>query len=85
MDKYAETKAILNDMASVKMRMNSHKGNIEEKTDKDIVLLLDEEVRELAQALDKGDMMEILQEAADVQNFLLALVHQQIQQYRSRK
>ena len=85
MDKYEETKKILNDMASVKMAMNSHKGNIEDKPDTGILAMLRGEVAELREAVAKGDLMDILQEAADVQNFLLAIVHQQIQQYRGRK
>lgn len=84
-DKYEETKRILNDMASVKMAMNSHKGNIEDAYVGDIVKMMTDEIQELVEALDKGNIMDILQEAADVQNFLLAVVHQQIQKYRSRK
>ncbi|AZS06525.1 nucleotide pyrophosphohydrolase [Alteromonas phage ZP6] len=85
MDKYEETKRILNDMASVKMAMNSHKGDIEDKPDAELIAMLKGEVHELSRAVAKGDLMDILQEAADVQNFLLAIVHQQIQRYRGRK
>lgn len=85
MDKYCETKRILNDMASVKMAMNSHKGNIEDKADTEILSMLKGEVSELREAVAKGDLMDILQEAADVQNFLLAIAHQQISKYRGRK
>lgn len=85
MDRYAETKQILNDMASVKMAMNSHKGRIEDQYVGDIVKMLNDEISELVDALDKGDLMDVLQEAADVQNFLLAITHQQINKYRNRK
>lgn len=85
MDKYEETKRILNDMASVKMAMNSHKGDIEELNSSRLIEHMRSEVAELTEAVESGDLMEILQEAADVQNFLLAIVHKQVQQYRGRK
>lgn len=85
MDKYAETKQILNDMASVKMAMNSHKGNIEDVNPSAIMDLLREEIEELQVAVESGDLMAVLQEAADTQNFVIALAYQQIEQYRSRK
>jgi NTP pyrophosphatase (non-canonical NTP hydrolase) len=85
MDKYTETKQILNDMASIKMAMNSHKGNIEDIHPSTIIKLMGEEVAELSEAIAEQELMQILQEAADVQNFLLALVHQQIHLYRNRK
>jgi NTP pyrophosphatase (non-canonical NTP hydrolase) len=85
MDKYEETKRILNDMASVKMAMNSHKGNIEDIDEVRLVTMLKAEVTELEEAIQSGDLMQILQEAADVQNFLLGVVHQQVDNYRRRK
>lgn len=85
MDKYAETKQILNDMASVKMGMNSHKGEIESVHPAELFVKMMSEVRELEDAVKDQDLMNILQEAADVQNFLVAIVHQQIRTYRNRK
>lgn len=85
MDKYLETKTILNDMASVKMAMNAHKGNIEDVHPTEIIKMMRSEVDELQEAVNDKDLMNILQEAADVQNFLLAVVHQQIHLYRNRK
>jgi NTP pyrophosphatase (non-canonical NTP hydrolase) len=85
MDKYSETKTIVNNMAKVKMAMNAHKGNIEDAYVGDIIKMLTDEIGELVGALDKGDFVSILQEIADAQNFLTAIAHQQIAKYRIRK
>lgn len=85
MDRYHETKQILNDMASVKMSMNSHKGVIEDCDREMIMTALCDEVHELKKALEGNSLMSVIEEAADVQNFLVALVQQQVSQYRSRK
>lgn len=85
MSRYSEAQAIINKMAEVKMTMNAHKGNIEDGKPLDILKLMDGEVAELAEAVEQGNMMHIIEEAADVQNFLLALVQQQLNAYRSRK
>lgn len=85
MDKYGETRQVINKMAEVKMMMNNHKGNIEDVPSHKIRELLQGEVNELHEAVCDGDLMHIIEEAADVQNFLTALVYQQIQTYRGRK
>ena len=82
---YSEAQAIINKMAEVKMTMNAHKGKIEENSPATLGVCLTEEVHELEQAVKEGDMIHIIEEAADVQNFLLALVQQQLNKYRSRK
>ena len=51
MDRYAETKQIINDMASVKMAMNSHKKLIENNTPLELMTMLDGEVEELHEAV----------------------------------
>lgn len=84
-NKYEETVEILNNMAKVKMAMNSHKGDIEVVEPIEILRQTFEELKELEQAMSEKDLMHIIEEAADVQNFLIAVVHQQIQRYRSRK
>jgi transcriptional/translational regulatory protein YebC/TACO1 len=83
-NKYTETVSILNDMASVKMAMNAHKGEIEDVHPSKIIELLRREVDELETAIDHKKFIDVVEEAADVQNFLVALVHQQIIKYRSR-
>tara|TARA_R110001606_G_C15052987_1_gene613754 strand:+ start:236 stop:508 length:273 start_codon:yes stop_codon:yes gene_type:complete len=85
LDNYAETKQIINDMASVKMAMNSHKGKIENAEAGEILALMQHEMDELREAINSASLMDILQEAADVQNFLVALIQQQVIKYRSRK
>jgi hypothetical protein len=85
MDKYAETKQVISDMAAVKMAMNSHKGNIEDLTHLQAVQAIRGEVEELEEALEEGGMLQVIEEAADIMNFLIATVHQQIHLYRTRK
>lgn len=84
-NKYAETIEILNNMAKVKMAMNAHKGDIEVVDPMVILQQTFNELKELEEAMGDKDLMHIIEEAADVQNFLIAVVHQQIQRYRSRK
>ena len=85
MTNYEETINILNNMAKVKMAMNSHKGSIE--SGKSLVILQQtfDELKELEEAMKEENLMHIIEEAADVQNFLIAVVHQQIERYGSRK
>lgn len=85
MDRYEETKEVLNNMATVKMTMNDHKGNIEECADAQLLDMLRGEIEELEQAVQNESMIEIIEEAADVMNFLVALVHKQLTIYRERK
>ena len=42
-------------------------------------------VAELVDAADEDDLRHVIEEAADVHNFLVALVHQAIARYRGRK
>ena len=86
MTDYSEVQQIVSDMAKVKMAMNSHKGKIEKSSSRSLIGLLKQEVEELEQTLlSEEDLMHVIEEAADVQNFLLAIVHQQVIKYRSRK
>lgn len=84
-EKYDEIHRIIANQAGVKMRMNSHKGNIEDCDPEHLLDKMEEELDELRQAIKKGDMMNILEESGDVFNFLVALVHQQVTLYRMRK
>ena len=85
MDKYAETKEILSNMAAVKMDMNSHKQKIESWEPNALLEMLRSEVEELEEAVSKGSILGVIEESADVMNFLVALTHQQINVYRNRK
>lgn len=69
-------------MASAKLVMNSHKGNIEDLSKEQIMNLLRGEVQELQEA---ADLMHTIEEAADVYNFLMAIVHKKVLEYRGRK
>lgn len=82
MDKYADARSVIENMANVKLAMNSHKGNIEDMDEGDIIVKLRQEVQELD---DSASLLNAIEEAADCYNFLLALVHKKTQQYRNRK
>lgn len=83
--KYDDANDVIKSMAEVKMVMNSHKGAIEDKTPEALVGLLRQEVEELGEAVEEGNLLHIIEEAADVHNFLVALIQQQIDKYRTRK
>jgi hypothetical protein len=85
MEKYDETLAVINKMAMVKMHMNAHKGAIENVSAGNLMQLMQKEIDELDQAVVDQDIMHIIEEAADVMYFLVALTYQQINEYRSRK
>jgi hypothetical protein len=82
---YADAVDAINAMASVKMAMNRHKGRIEDVPTGKLIRALKDEVIELSEIIDGGDMVHIIEEAADIQNFLIGIVQQQIQKYRERK
>ena len=82
---YDDAHSVIRDMANVKMTMNSHKGVIEDVNQTALMQMLRHEVKELAEALEEGNLLHIIEEAADVNNFLVALVQQQINKYRNRK
>jgi NTP pyrophosphatase (non-canonical NTP hydrolase) len=84
-DPYEETKDLIAHMAAVKMRMNSHKALIEENSSEWLMQKLREEIEEFQQAIDGEGYMNILEEAADIHNYVMAIVHQQVHKYRNRK
>jgi len=85
MNKYAEATEVINKMAEVKMMMNAHKGNIEDVESHMLLDAMANEMEELAEGIRSGDMINIIEEAADIHNFLIGLVQQQLDRYRSRK
>jgi hypothetical protein len=54
-----------------KLGVKSHKGKWENMTQQECLRLLREEVDELTEAIARGNMVEIMLEAADVANFAL--------------
>lgn len=84
-DKYAQTKELMDAMAHVKMLMNSHKHQIEENDTEFLLDKLAEEVAELKEAVHTGNYMHIIEEAADIHNYLVGLVHKEIGRYQIRK
>ncbi len=85
MDKYDEVHDIIIRMAGAKMRLNAHKGKIEDVDPEKLFNMLQGEMTELGEAMTEADIMHIIEEAGDVFNFLVGVVHQQITLYRMRK
>lgn len=84
-DKYTETKELMNHMSHVKMMMNQHKGDIEDCNVQLLLSKISEEIDELNTAIAEENYLSIIEEASDIQNYLVAIVHQQIRDYRNRK
>lgn len=82
---FEEARDVLNHMAHVKMVMNSHKGDITKVPNPELTAGLANEVAELRAALDESDLTHVIEEAADVMNFTLAIVQQALNNYRGRK
>ena len=85
MDEYTETKKVIMAMAEAKMELNSHKGRIEDVDPLELYGMLKGEVNELGEAMQDADIMHIIEEAGDVFNYLVGVVHQQVTLYRMRK
>lgn len=58
-----------------KLQRNDHKGGWAETPNRVLFDRLEDEVKELADALARGNYLEIMLEAADVANFALMLAH----------
>jgi len=84
-DKYDDVHDIIIKTAGAKMRLNSHKGQIEDAEPEKLMAMLKGEIAELEEAMTEADIMHIIEEAGDVFNFLVGVVHQQITLYRMRK
>ena len=84
-DKYDDVHDIIIKTAGAKMRLNSHKGQIEDAEPDKLMSMLKGEITELEEAMTEADIMHIIEEAGDVFNFLVGVVHQQITLYRMRK
>lgn len=85
---FEEARDVLNHMAHLKMSMNSHKGDIVDfaKNKEALEDAMSDELHELFAAIqNEADLMHIIEEAADVQNYLLAAVQRAIIDYRTRK
>ena len=85
LNKYDETYDVLVNMAKAKMVMNSHKGDIEDMDTDMLIELAKGELDELKEAIDNGSIINTIEEAADVANFVVAAVHRAMMIYRGRK
>ncbi len=85
MDEYEEVHDIIIRMAGAKMGLNKHKGRIEDAEPDKLFSALQSEMIELGEAMAEADIMHVIEEAGDVFNFLVGVVHQQITLYRMRK
>lgn len=86
MDDYKDTQAVIENMARVKRVMNSHKGAIEEESYEVLIKMLFDEWEELEHAINaESSLIHVIEEAADIYNFLMAVVHKKVIEYRGRK
>lgn len=84
-DRYDDAFEAIKLVAKAKMVMNYHKGDIASCPTDVLINSLSSEIAELQDAVAGEDIMHVIEEAADVFNFLVALTHQQIEKYRHRK
>ncbi len=84
--KYDDTYDVVVTMAKIKMKMNSHKGDIESCAFDELIRLAGEELIELEQAIIASDnQLHVIEEVADTLNFTVAAAHKAIESYRTRK
>lgn len=83
--KYDGTMQMICDAAKFKMALNSHKGDIEQLSIGQSVLLCQKELEELLEADDNDDYEAVLVEVADAFNFLVGIAHFAVNEYRRRK
>lgn len=83
--KYDEAYEITVMMAKVKMSMNKHKGDIENKDPKLVIEMAKIELDELAVAIERGDYINIIEEVADVLNFSIAASYMAIKAYKEKR
>ncbi len=85
-ENYNETYEVIVLMAKVKMKMNSHKGNIEDLSAEQLISSAKDELDELYDSIVRGkNQTHIIEEAADVLNYAVAAAHKAIKLYRGRK
>lgn len=65
-----------------KLKLNDHKGGWDEISVEDLLDLLEEEVKELREAVTEGNPYEIIFEAADVANFAMMIAHNTSEEIR---
>jgi len=85
MQDYDEYYEAIVHMARVKLLMNKHKGNIEDVHPDQLIEFAMRELHELREAIGNGSYMAIIEEIADVLNFVMAAGVQAIEEYRRRK
>lgn len=78
---------LLVSMAKIKMAMNAHKGDIEDISIPLLIQFAKDELDELGEALMGGESNQILviEEAADVVNYMVAAVRKATEAYKNRK
>jgi len=76
MNTYDQTYEAIVLMAKAKMIMNSHKGDIESLPANTLLALAKAELAEVEEAVTSGSsQVHIIEECADLMNYLVALAH----------
>jgi hypothetical protein len=85
--KYDIARNILNHNCSAKWLMNSHKDGDDAfaGTELDILELVINELEELKDAVINDETVKILEESADVVNFIIILIMKRVEKYQNRK
>ena len=83
MNKYETEMDMICDSARFKMKLNEHKGDIEEIDPETLANLAYSEIIEMMQAYDQGKWDQVVVEAGDVMNFLIGIVSQAMIKYRA--
>ena len=81
---YDKTWEIVESMARTKLLMNDYKGRIEEVPPGKLLTLATKEIDELRVAVANNRYMDVIEETADVLNFVMAAAHQVIHVYRNK-
>lgn len=81
MNEFDETREIISNMCEVKLKMNSHKGDIKKVEMDKLMELLRGEINELYSA---DTMLNTIEEAADCINYITAIVYKAVHKYRDR-
>ena len=84
MSDYNEQMDMVCNAARFKMKLNAHKGNIEDFGSEDLSQCAKAEIDEMMQAFDKEDWENVIIEAGDTLNFVLGIVSQAMNNYRKR-
>ncbi len=84
MSSYETEMSMILDAARFKMKLNAHKGNIEDMNPNDLGHRAKGEIDEMMQAFDSEEWEKVVVEAGDALNFIIGVVSKAMDEYRNR-